>query len=198
MLRRCRFNHTHGWELVGRPNELGVRPRFLSPVRGGLTAIRSPDAPGGEFWMTDPNSTAAQRRNDWMFNAALGDQGFFWYMLFLRHRDGGAYFPHERPEHFAFHYWGTIGGAKAWGGRPWTSEAHARGECSARLWMNLHYLSRLEPTTEALLSPSPCVVELARMRELRRSAEAHPAASRRNPPFKSCRRSYFVVRFGLW
>lgn len=56
LLHRCRFNRTHGWDLVGPPRSLGVRFRHVDgtelPESGGDTS----DA---------PLQTDAYKRNDW-------------------------------------------------------------------------------------------------------------------------------------
>ena len=98
--------------------------------------------------------------------------------------------PSGAPAHWVHHYWGTISGAKAWEGALWNTPAHARGEASRRLGANLDYLSRLEPDSAGEVSR--CA---ERMRALRRSAEAHPLASRyaQTPHVH-----YAPSRFAIW
>ena len=98
----------------------------------------------------------------------LCTEGFFWYMLFLKHNVGAL----SHPDDFAHrinHYWGTVAGSKAWEGRLWAPEHGV----SPRLGMNLHYLSRIEPS--ATIQYSACRTDLM---QLRKSAEQHPEAPR--------------------
>jgi len=199
VLRACRANQTHGWGLVGRPRSLPLRPRWFSAIAGGSTYARPildhrlsrpPGFEGPGLWFTKLNRTRAFLSNDWRWVAAAEDQGFFWYMCFLRN-DVGAYFnPSGAPAHWINHHWGQISGAKAWEGKLWNEPAHLRGEASRRLGANLEYLSRLEPS--ATRENSPCA---ERMRSLRRTAEAHPLTRRyAHTP----RIHYAPSRFAVW
>ena len=207
VLASCPLNVSHGWGLVGPPRALLEAPRYLkqryvSPAAGGATTLR-PRVDEAYFWFTHINTTGAMTNNWWRYVAAAEDQGFFWYMMFLRH-DFGAYFNpdasqlpgngprRKQPAHWAFHYFGTVAGAKAWNGRLWDSEEHRKGQASPRLGYNLHYLSRVRPHL-----PSESAACDGEMAGLRRSAEAHPLArgvlpdrrghTRREPP-----------RFAIW
>ena len=88
-------------------------------------------------------------------------QGFFWYMFYIRH-DLGAYFnPSEQSApgpiaHWVNHYFGTMAGQKPWEGKLWNQPAHLEGQASPRLGNNLHYLSRLDPSS--ISEDSPCSV----------------------------------------
>ena len=170
VIRHCQINRTHGWGRVGRPRSLSLTPRFFSLSAGGSTK-KAPYLNANGFYFVPLNETVAYLRDDWNFVAGAEDQGFLWYMLFIRH-DLGVYL-HDmgHTQHYMFHYWGQIAGSKAWEGQPWTSPAHMTGQCSKRLGANLYYLSRLESDPE--LDRAPC---MRSMTVLRRSAEAHPLA----------------------
>ena len=179
VLSRCAFNGTHGWEHVGRPRALldSTRHPYVTGGIGGAWSVSehvSYDGHGG-FWLASLESTAAHRRDDWQWVAAAEDQGFFWYMTAIRHQALGYFDPGPRHgrnlTHYVHHYFGTVAGAKAWAGKPWTSPAHRLGQCSTRLGMNLKYLSRLEPTRP--IERTPCHASLTAQR---RTAEAHPLA----------------------
>ena len=88
-------------------------------------------------------------------------------------------------------YWGQVAGSKAWEGKPWSSPAHRRGQCSKRLGANLHYLSRLEPSPA--LAQTPCMLA---MTALRRTAEAHPQAMTPNGAAKCIR--WRAPRVAIW
>lgn len=148
----------------------------------------------GYFSFTNLYETGAFTNNWWRFVAAAEDQGFFWYMFFLRHNLGVYFNPDNASApgeiaHTVNHYFGQIAGAKAWEGKLWNSAAHLKGQASLRLGMNLHFLSRLEP------SPSgegyPCA---AGMRTLRKTAEAHPLAQRARTKYTGQR----PPRFAVW
>ena len=57
-------------------------------------------------------------------------------MYFIR-RDAGVYFNPSADgrdvEHWIFHYFGKIAGAKAWEGKLWNEPSHLRGEVR-RYW----------------------------------------------------------------
>ena len=89
VLRRCRFNQSHGWELVGPPRAVRARGRYFSPRQGGSTYSRPLSRKVDGFWITPQADIMAYKDNNWRFVAADSDQGFIWYMLFIRH-DLGA------------------------------------------------------------------------------------------------------------
>jgi hypothetical protein len=201
-LERCELNKTHGWDLIGRPRRIiagtsgGTAqgrdalwiPRYFSVSAGGLTTqlpakdprlLADEKRPRGQprffqdRWHARPyfqvlNNTEAFKRDDFGFVAGGEDQGFFWYMLFLKHGVGALSHPDDYA-HRINHYWGTVAGSKAWEGRLW-AQNHG---VSPRLGMNLHYLSRIEPSATGQYSPCRTSLML-----LRRSAEQHPEASR--------------------
>ena len=193
VLEACPVNKSHGWGYVGPPRSLRLTPRYFSAVADGSTTVR-PQVDEAHYWFTNINETGAFTNNWWRFVAAAEDQGFFWYMLFLRH-DLGAYFnpsEHAAPgaiAHTVNHYFGRIAGAKAWQGKLWNQPAHLKGQASPRLGNNLHYLSRLDPSP--FEEDSPCAEE---MRVLRRTAEAHPNARRPRGPYTGAR----PPRFAIW
>ena len=89
VLNNCSFSLSDGWLGAGRPSSLGLRPRYLSgPV-------------GGELRLAQ---TAAYTSNSWDFVCGQYDQGFFWYMLYIRHRFGGYMEP--TPRYHSIHWAG--------------------------------------------------------------------------------------------
>lgn len=98
-LRRCRWNVSHGWDLVGPPQSLGLSPRH----------------PDGQAVSTDvgdvPERSDAYRRNDWSFVNGGTDQGFLWFWFYVR-RDQGRYFRYGGNQgHHVLHW-------RAWP-KPW-------------------------------------------------------------------------------
>jgi hypothetical protein len=175
MLEQCPCNRSHGWGLVGPPASLKVAPRYLSPEQNGSTSRRPQlnirwrrpgvrDAMCFECATPVIRRTRAFRENTWAYVAGAEDQGFFYWMLFLRH-ELGVYSNPRNIEHKMHHYWGSVLGAKAWEGRIWTSGMAS----SPRLGQNLDYLSRIEPAPAA--KRTVCAHNMA---ALRRAAEAHP------------------------
>ena len=71
-LRRCSYNRSHGWDLVGAPGSLGIVPTRLG---GAPAQLAASDA----------------RLRDWRFVAADQDQGLIFYMLYVRHPQLGAH-----------------------------------------------------------------------------------------------------------
>ena len=92
VLRACAWNKTHGWQLAGPPRSLGLRPMH----------------PDGTEVVADVKSKPhlVSKRTDWRFFGASGDQGFYWYMLYIRHRVG-AYFKLSASPHRVLHWWGN-------------------------------------------------------------------------------------------
>jgi hypothetical protein len=178
VLESCQLNATHGWSLAGRPRQvLSAAPqRFFSTEAGGSTARLPRAPPWGEkrVWFVPLNRTHGYKSNDWRFVAGAEDQGFFLYMLFVRHRLG-VYAHPDGAVHRVHHFWGKVAGAKAWEGRPWTPNMSV----SPRFPMNLFYTSRIEPMRTR--ERSPCRDQLE---ALRRASEAHPHArvSKFTPP----------------
>lgn len=99
-LRACRFNSSHGWEHAGSPRALGLTPRHADgePVTSDV----------GDR----PLENDAYRRNDWSFVGGDVDQGFWFYMFFVR-QQSGAYFRYGRA-HKVLHW-------RAWP-KPWELE----------------------------------------------------------------------------
>ena len=71
-LRRCSYNRSHGWDLVGAPGSLGIVPTRLG---GAPAQLAASDA----------------RLRDWRFVAADQDQGLIFYMLYVRQPQLGAH-----------------------------------------------------------------------------------------------------------
>ena len=115
-------------------------------------------------------------------------------MLFLRH-DLGVYFNPDKQSapgsiaHTVSHYFGRVAGAKAWEGKLWNEPAHRKGQASVRLGFNLHYLSRLDPSSSG--EESSCAQS---MRILRKTAEAHPLAQSPRTHYTGAR----PPRFAIW
>ena len=84
---------SHGWELRGPPSRLGLRPRHLD----GAAATEV----GHGNW---PEDNGAYRRDRWDFINSGSDQGFFWYMYFIR-RAAGAYFRYHASQLRPIHWW---------------------------------------------------------------------------------------------
>ena len=104
VLRGCEFSAKLGWQRAGSPRSL---------ISGGLHARRvdgSPlDGDSGNL-----SHTEAFRRDTWLFAAGEVDQGFFWYMAFIRH-DAGAYLdPDAASSHRPMHWWGSGCSGKPW------------------------------------------------------------------------------------
>lgn len=81
-LRRCAFNTSHGWDLVGPVRSLGVT--VLASLRGVATL------PGRKVYRHLP--VFQQQRAGWDFQAGNSDQGFFLYML----RRGLVFHPSQK------------------------------------------------------------------------------------------------------
>ena len=109
VLRRCRFNETHGWDLLGPPRALETAFRFAdgAPVSEVGADIGDP-----------PMRSDAYRRNDWRFVGADSDQGF----LFHVYRRRRAFFRWRPNTHRAIHWRGEP--------KPWAlafdAHTHAR------------------------------------------------------------------------
>lgn len=95
VLQACTWNHTHGWQLVGPPDRLGIVPTHPDGVEVARDVMHRPKAGDPLAW------TKA-----WRFAFSSSDQGFFWYMLYVRHRLG-AYFRLKANRHRVLHWWGT-------------------------------------------------------------------------------------------
>ena len=71
VLRRRSFNETHGWDLVGRPSE----------------AVPAAD----DAWKLSPGHLEMLNRDSWRFVHGGLDQGFFFYLFRVLHREGADY-----------------------------------------------------------------------------------------------------------
>ena len=80
---RCLFNRSIGWDHVGKPSTTfpGVHP--LSLHSEGVER-----ASAHEHAQALLRRTAAWRSDSWDFTSSDCDQGFFFYMLYLRHSRG--------------------------------------------------------------------------------------------------------------
>ena len=131
VLRACQFNRSVGWEHVGQPRSLDVLPHGLTY---GTSADGGPSALSSEQFLRRLRSTRAYRTNSWDFPSADIDQGFFFYMLFVKHHLGafgveGASCPLMR------HWWSAW---KPWREAPLSDRLSVRGPFSVehyRAWM---------------------------------------------------------------
>ena len=104
VLRGCEFSAKLGWQRAGSPRSLiagGLHPRRVdgSPLDGDSGNL---------------SHTEAFRRDTWLFAGGEVDQGFFWYMAFIRH-DAGAYLdPDAASSHRPMHWWGSGCSGKPW------------------------------------------------------------------------------------
>ena len=140
VLRSCRFNATHGWEHVG------MRPSLV----------------GGHI------SPFLESRRAWDFGGAGTEQGFIFYMLWMRHRVG-AYGARDRKSlPLSRHWWAGV--------KPWADIRAQEDIVSARIdWP----LGRLYDFTmresvgghEGALAIVPRLV--AQQRAVRRAIESH-------------------------
>ena len=79
------------------------------------------------------------KRNGWEFVNANADQGFFWYMFFIRHRRG-AYFRYFRNAHHKILHWWT--GLKPWDALPNRNRSSVDGVSTHLLVRAYSYLQR--------------------------------------------------------
>ena len=97
VLERCIFNRSVGWEHVGKPLSLDVRP--LSLVKD--TRLHAATA------QARLRATRAWRHDTWDFTSSDCDQGFFFYMLYVRHWLG-AYAVNVQHRPVARHWWASF------------------------------------------------------------------------------------------
>jgi hypothetical protein len=98
VMSRCKWNTSHGWELVGPPQSLGL-------------TLRHPDGRPLDDVADHPHKTDAYLRDSWDFVSGARNQGFFWYFFYIRHRVG-AYFRYQANAHRVLHW-------RAWP-KPWS------------------------------------------------------------------------------
>ena len=185
VVTRCLFNRSVGWDHVGRPvtSFASVQPLSLhsEAVERAASLLRA---------QALLRRTGAWRTNSWDFTSADCDQGFFFYMLYLRHRRGAyATTPRavredggDRP--FARHWWASF---KPWKEYPLTVNFKLRTEAQyenmmkkdrdvTNLMRMYDFLVHLdEPggdprVTNAAVAALPCYVA---ERALRRAIERH-------------------------
>ena len=106
LLHRCRFNATHGWDLIGPPRSLGLVYRHPDGAELRLNEGDTGDPPG----LTD-----AYRHNNWAFVGADSDQGFL-FTLYHVLAKRAANFRWAPNEHRALHWRGSaqVGLPKPW------------------------------------------------------------------------------------
>ena len=163
VLRTGTFQRSTGWNSIGRPRELSFVGRHLdgAPTAYGHAA-------------TLFNETDAWQRDSWDFVAGDSDQGFLWYMCFLR--EGlGAYarvpssITGQRP---LVNHWWASGSLKPWQLPP---GGIAAWKDNAQLGCAYEYLRRassLTPSEQvAAQGASTCV---HRLRDYRRALERDP------------------------
>jgi hypothetical protein len=94
------FNYTHGFELRGPPAQLGFAARHIDGTPARDVGVGN-----------DPHVCSGMFRNAWDFVNAYSDQGFLWYMFYIRH-ERGAYFRYDSNAHHKILHWWT--GPKPW------------------------------------------------------------------------------------
>ena len=115
VMARCRFNGSHGWELLGPPRTCCMlRPIFADGQR--LPSVPARGCVDDLGCSNDPRTSAAHVRDRHDYIGADIDQGFFWHMFYVRH-DAGAYFRYHTTKHKALHWWGQ--GKRRLYGPPW-------------------------------------------------------------------------------
>ena len=139
VLRSCRFNVSHGWEHVG-----------TTPLE-----------------VTGHTSSFLARRQPWDFGGAGTEQGFMFYMLFVRHAVG-AYGARDRQLlPISRHWWS--------GEKPWM---HARvNEETAISWglaRTYDYLLRESVEWHGARPATPTPKLVAQLRAQRQAIENHP------------------------
>ena len=184
VLGRCRFNSTHGWEFAGPPRALGLRPIHpdgASICDGRADGTCLDPAPKTDLG-DDPVSCDAYRQNTYETESFVGstiDQGFFWFMFYVR-APVGAYFRYHTNKHKAMHWYGA--------GKPW-ARFTAAGVARASRWefgYAYSFLMRATALTHANRTGagSECTQELWRVR---RAIESDPRIKRyefgRLPPY---------------
>ena len=93
MLQACQFNTTHGWSHAGRPQSLQLHWRFPD----GEAALGTKDL------VDDPRQQYYKVHNSWRFVGAEIDQGFLFYMFWVRSRTGANFRYHST--HKILHWW---------------------------------------------------------------------------------------------
>ena len=151
VLRACRFNASAGWELVG------TRPREV----------------------TGYSSTFLDKTRAWDFGGAGTEQGFIFYMLWLRHRVGAYGSRDRRILPLSRHWWS--------GSKPWArcdpKMISAQTEVDWGLLSLYDYVLREAPVLGPL-EPAAALAHgrqtgevpplVAKQRAVRRAIEAHP------------------------
>ena len=150
VLRSCRFNFSHGWDYVGPPRSLGLDFQHLdgahaSDMNGFLIETF-------KFWKV----------NNWDFLDGRAGQGFFWYMLCVRHRV--CRYSRWSGPHKPMHWWG--GGDKAWE----LPQGGMRHASSRSISARRDYLSRTDLLDALGAAGTPC---LRRLWSMQRQVEAH-------------------------
>ena len=132
-LQRCAFTVEAGWDGVGAPNFLAAQ---AAANLGKISCFPPPGRVAADecHLATHP----IRRLRTWSFVCARSDQGFFFYMLALKH--GVAALTSSRSPHRTIHWWGAN---KPWARpvRPWS---WALRKPYAWLQHSYEYVSRLQ------------------------------------------------------
>ena len=162
VLQTCHFNDTHGWDHIGRPQELSLEQLYLD----GTLAYQP-----GETELFSWKRKRFYQRNDWSFTDAKAGQGFFFYMLCVRHRVcRSARYANRNTgrgekKHMAMHWMG--GASKAWE----VPKGGLRNAPTRTLATMRDYLSRTTVINAISPRSTPC---LRRLWALQRRIEQHP------------------------
>ena len=164
VLERCRFNRTAGWELAGKPRLLLEQMEVLQLDTKGDGTHRMDGVTAARL-----RRIGAFKQNDWGFINGMSDQGFIWYMLFVRHRAGVYFSGSER--HKVIHWWG---GGEELGKKTKAWEGTRPAENIRHLMLQHAYLQRIDPESFT----RPLTPHGRRLRRLRADVEASPALQR--------------------
>lgn len=170
VLERCVYNRTLGWDHVGRPSTLGVKPLQLPSLKlvDSADPVATTAAEYGQNMMR-LRRTRAYAGDSWDFTSSDCDQGLFFYMLYVKHRKGAFGRPGRLPVVEGRHWWASY---KPW--RVWPLLDSGKLASQSEMAKRIHghdptdlarlyaYIVRLEapatlsPPEEALLRSSDC------------------------------------------
>ena len=156
LLAESGFSVANGWNASGPPAVAAAGQTFIKldgqPVHKSTVDV-----------MVTPRDTAAFKRNAWSFAGADGDQGFLWFMLFVRTRLGRYA---AASSHTAIHWW--AGQRKPWQRPPYGAlSLNDIGE----LGCIYEYLGRARGIDAGGVTATMCT---DRLRRWRRELEADP------------------------
>ena len=150
VLRSCRFNFSHGWDHVGPPRSLGLDFQHLDGTHASDM---------GGFVV---ETFKFLKVNNWDFLDGRAGQGFFWYMLCVRHRV--CRYSRWSGPHKPMHWWG--GGEKAWE----LPQGGMRHASSRSISARRDYLSRTDLLDALGAAGTPC---LRRLWSMQRQVDTH-------------------------